>query len=364
MDADGGRRALESRQPDGRTIRKEWLKTAEDRLEIRDSQGRTVGHLVHPPRILDHRRVVFVESASRWLFWLAIPVAGLLSLVLAMLLSRQILKPVEELTAAARRMKDGDLKHRESRCARATRSGELAAVFNAMAAELSRLETVRRNMVHDVAHELRTPLTNIRCQLEAMLDRLREPTAEALASLHEELLHLSRLVDDLRQMAETDAGRLRLSPEDLDVASEIERMIRHLAPVEGDGRWDFSIDVPAELWVYADPVRFRQVMSNLLKNAMAHTPPGGRIMIRARRLEDCVELGVEDTGAGIASQDLPHVFDRFYRADASRSRATGGSGLGLAIVKQLVEAQGGQVSASSAPERGARFSLTLPAGAA
>jgi signal transduction histidine kinase len=238
--------------------------------------------------------------------------------------------------------------------------GELGSAFNSLAETLARNERLRRDLVNDVAHELRTPLTNIRCHVEAMLDGLAEPGPETLASLHEETLLLNRLLDDLRDISLAEAGQLQLSPGPCAVVPELERAVKlHLPAAESKGI-AIDLDAPADLpEVHADTSRLAQILRNLLSNAIRHTPAGGRIAVRARAEGTGVVIEVEDNGPGIAPEHLPHIFERFYRADASRDRQSGGAGLGLAIVKHLAEAQGGAVSAESVPGRGARFTVRL-----
>jgi signal transduction histidine kinase len=292
---------------------------------------------------------------------LAAAAAAAVALLVTAALARRLLGPIEALTEAARRMGSGDLAQRVE-----VRSedevGELARAFNAMADGLERLERLRRNLVSDVAHELRTPLTNLRCQLEALQDGLVEPGAEVVDSLHEEALLLQRLVEDLQELTLAEAGQLRLSVRPVEVRRELERALAALEAQVRAGGLGAGLEVqeglPAAL---ADPERLQQVLRNLLQNAVAHTPAGGRIELGARRAGAEVEVFVRDTGEGIAAEHLPNVFERFYRVDPARGRATGGAGLGLAIVRQLVRAQGGRVWAESRLGQGSSFFFSLPA---
>jgi signal transduction histidine kinase len=342
------------------------------RLLYGDS-GQAIGRIITLVDSLAPRREEkrFLYSVNRWL-WAAVLGAGLLALGSTFLLARRILRPVEELTSIARQMGRGDLSRRASVAAK-DEIGELARTFNGMADGLARIERLRRSMVEDVAHELRTPLTNIRCQLEAVQDGLAPPDRGLIDSLHEEVMALSLLVENLQDLALAEAGQLRLSPEPLSLPSEVERLLRSRPLPEGGAAAEIRTDLPPGLpAVLADPKRFRQILRNLLDNALTFTPAAGAITIGARVLPPpssatppvppMVEIGVADTGPGIAPEDLPFIFERFYRADPSRQRATGGAGLGLAIVKQLVEAQGGRIRVESAPGQGARFLFTLPQG--
>jgi signal transduction histidine kinase len=339
---------------------------------------------------LDPIEAGFIGAVNRALIW-SVVAAGIAALLLTLLLSRRILGPVEALTSAARGMERGDLSRRVQVASR-DEIGELARAFNAMADGLARQERLRRNMVTDIAHELRTPLTNIRGYLEALRDGVARPEPELLGSLHDEALLLNRLIDDLRDLALAEAGQLRLDPRPTALPEIVEQTLSVLRPALDEKQLTLDVELAPDLpELAADPERVGQVLRNLINNAVIHTPAGGWILLRAttatndpfdgvypeeRRAQgrqrpttsdrdlgalSFVVVTVCDNGTGIAPEHLPNVFERFYRADRSRARATGGAGLGLAIVKQLVEAHGGRVWAESAPGQGARFSFTLPA---
>lgn len=330
-------------------------------VPIADASGKTVGHFYVLPRDSSdpEARQDFAGAANRWLAF-AVAGAGLLSLVLIAALSRRLLGPIESLTDAARRMETGDRTVRVP-VDSVDELGRLARSFNSMADAIARQETLRRNLVHDVAHELRTPLTGIRAQLEALQDGLANPDGKTIDSLYEDARLLERLVDDLQELALAEAGQLALAPEFLPLADAAERAAAALQDRARGQRVAIGVSVPRDLAVRADRGRIGQVFSNLLVNALTHTPAGGRIEISARSVDGAIETEVADTGSGIEARHLPHVFDRFYRTDPSRTRATGGTGLGLAIVRQIVEAHGGTVRASSEPGRGTEIVFTLPA---
>lgn len=300
----------------------------------------------------------FVRSVNRWMVG-AVAAAGLLALIVMWLLSKRIVGPVEALTTAARRMERGDWGARVSVRTR-DEIGDLSHAFNSMADSLARNETLRRQLVSDVAHELRTPLTNLRAQLEAIEDGIVPADTAALRSLHEETLLLARLVEDLQELSLAEAGRLRLDLGPVAPHQALEAVASAFRAQAEARRIAIRLEAEETPPVLADSARLSQILGNLVGNAVAHTPDGGTVTLAARAGADSVRFEVRDTGEGIAPEHLPHVFDRFYRADASRTRATGGAGLGLAIVKHLVEAHGGTVSAAGEPGRGATITFTLP----
>ncbi|MFF2852750.1 ATP-binding protein [Streptomyces sp. NPDC058001] len=304
-------------------------------------------------------------------------IAGAAALVLALtvgasvLTGRRLVRPLHALTGAAQRMKDGE----DSAPVPVTADneiGRLATAFNDMAEHRARLERQRKVMVSDVAHELRTPLSNIRGWLEAAQDGIAEPDGPFVSSLLEEAVQLQHIIDDLQDLAEADAGALRLHPEPVRIDDLVGQVAAaHQAQAETAGV-TLTVSVPPadDLPVLTvDPVRLRQAIGNLVSNAVRHTPSGGEVTLRAVRDPEGdreqdgkgVVVEVRDTGEGIPEADLPYVFDRFWRAEKSRSRRTGGSGLGLAIVRKLTEAHGGAVRVSSEVGVGSVFSLRLPA---
>lgn len=299
------------------------------------------------------------ESMNRFL-----AVGGLLAiglaLVLTFLLSRRVTSPIQALALTAGQLGRGDLSER-AQVQEKGEIGELARAFNAMAANLEHAEQLRRDLVADVAHELRTPLSNIQGYLEAIRDRVMKPDAATIRTLSEEAALLSRLVDELQELSLAEAGELKLVYQAEDIGALIKQTVTPWESQATGKGISLSVDLPDRLpSVYIDWQRVSQVLHNLLENAVAHTGRGGEITVTAARKGDWVELGVSDTGEGIPAQDLPNIFERFYRVDKSRARATGGSGLGLTIAKRLVEAHGGKIEAQSTLGKGSRFFFTLP----
>ncbi len=320
--------------------------------------GRVVGILLVTPEQagLENR---FLDAVNRAVLW-AVVLVTLASLVAAALLSRQLVAPLRRLTAAVEAMAHGDLSQRV-----AVRSPdeirELGQAFNKMAADLERAESLRRQMTADIAHELRNPLSVIRGNLEAMLDGVYPPDAEHLTPIYEETMLLQRLVEDLRLLSLADAGQLRLARAEVDVESLLRSIADGAQAVAEDKGIALHVEVPSPPpTVYGDADRLRQVIGNLVSNALRYTPAGGSITLRTWADDGWTYISVADTGQGIAADDLPHVFDRFYRAGTARDRASGGSGLGLAIARALVEAHGGKIAVESAAGQGTTFTITLP----
>jgi two-component system sensor histidine kinase BaeS len=291
---------------------------------------------------------------------LALSVIVLGAGLVTVLVARRVLGPVHALRHAAEAMAAGKLDTRVA----ITGRDELAALgqaFNSMAGALSQQDRLKRDLTNDIAHELRTPLTDLRCHIEALQDAVVAVTPDTLSTLHAEVAHLQRLVEDLGDLARAEARQLQLTPEQVDAAALVQQLIRHATPRAASLGVTVEAIVPEHhVAVWADPGRLRQVLSNLLDNALVHTPPGGRVSISVHGGPPVVTIDVADTGPGIPAEHLPHVFDRFYRADPSRSRTTGGVGLGLAIARQMVEASGGTITAGSTPGAGTVFTIRWP----
>jgi signal transduction histidine kinase len=244
--------------------------------------------------------------------------------------------------------------------------GQLGSAFNQMAGALAHQQQLRRNLIADVAHELRTPLSVIQGNLEAMLDGVLPVNTDELASLHDETILLTRLVGDLRLLSIAEAGQLTLERNPLALEDLLQRAVEPLQRQATLAQVTITVQAESNLTlVYVDGDRIGQVLSNLLQNALRHTSTRGQICVTAAKGVNIgdkheVVVSVADTGSGISAEDLPFVFNRFYRGDKSRSRATGGTGIGLALAKQLVEAHGGRLWVDSVEGQGATFSFTLP----
>jgi signal transduction histidine kinase len=328
-------------------------------LAIRGDSGAAVGKVAFLDRLSDvgsSERAA--ASLHRWTMVVLISVAAA-GLILTLLVARAIAGPLEQLTATVRAVGAGD-RSRRARLDRRDEIGVLGAAFDDALDRLEHQEKLRQDLVSDVAHELRSPLHNLRGELEAAADGLRATDGALVHSLQEEVQHLSSLVADLEELALADAGRLRVTPVEVDVAQLVDRAMG-LCSIQADARRvRLDRELQPGLTLTADPERLVQVLRNLLENAIRHSREVGQVDVAASAGDGVVELRISDCGAGIAAADLPRVFDRFFRADDSRARATGGAGLGLAIVKQIVELHGGSVGVESEPGVRTTFTVTLP----
>jgi two-component system OmpR family sensor kinase len=296
--------------------------------------------------------------------WLAGLASAAAALVVGMLLTRQITHPVRELAQGTNRLAGGDFKSRVKIKSR-DEIGQLAASFNTMAASLERGEQSRRQLTADIAHELRTPLTVIEGTVDGILDGVFEPNREHLLSIKDQTRMLTRLISDLRDLSLAESGQLKLNRVSTDVSEMARRLAAGYEMQAAEKNLRLKVEAGAAVpEVMVDPLRIEQVISNLLTNAMRHTPAGGSININVSRDSNNLVISVADTGEGIKADDLPHIFERFYRSGSARARKDGGTGLGLAIVKQMVEAHGGRVWVESRPGSGSRFGFSIPLGGA
>jgi signal transduction histidine kinase len=308
-----------------------------------------------PPRIL------------QFIFTLIGPTAvisimlGILTLVIGMLLMRRMINPLSEVIAAAQSVSQGDLSARVPVGGRNDDLTALSIHFNHMADELERSDRQRRNMLADIAHELRTPITILRGRLEGILDGVYPADEAHIAPALEETYLLERLVEDLRLLALAEANQLWFELKSINLTELAETILGLFSAQAGERNVQLKLDAEANLPdVLVDPQRFQQVVGNLIDNALRYTPEGSAIDLTIRRKDNTVELTVADEGPGIPEGELEHIFDRFWRGEKSRARSTGGAGLGLSIARQLVEAQGGKITAHNRPERGFEVQISLP----
>ncbi len=302
---------------------------------------------------------MFIEAVHRYLLWAALAALAL-ALLLSFLMTRRVLRPLSQMTQISQELAAGNFNNRVE-VVSVDEVGQLGLAFNRMAESLEQLEQLRKNMVTDVAHELRTPLTNLRGYLEGLSDEVVPPSRETFQMLESEILRLVHLVDDLQQLTKAEAAQAFLQRSELSVVSLVEQL-RALFERRFQAKGiDLQVAIePANLTVNADLDKLLQALRNLLENAWRYSPAGGRVIVTGRQLKAAVEISIINSGDGISENDLPFIFERFFRADRSRSREQGGAGIGLSIVKQLIEAHGGCVGAESGDDQ-TRIWLQLPA---
>lgn len=291
---------------------------------------------------------MFVESVHRYLIWATLA-AMALAVALSFLLTKRVLGPLSLMADVTRRIAAGDYSETVPIRSR-DEVGQLAEAFNRMAKSLRALEDLRRNLLINVAHELRTPLTNIQGYIEGVLDGVVSASRETFELLLEEALRLVDLVESILRLAKADAARTDLHRTKV-CLNELLAQVLEAFRTRLQAR-NLTVDVriaPEDLVVYADPHKLSQVITNLVQNAVQYADAGGILRIESERVNDRVNVTFSNSGGELSEQDLPFIFERFYRGEKSRSRESGGAGLGLAIVKELVEAHNGRVGADLAP---------------
>ena len=327
----------------------------------------TIGY--YGPFFLNDQELSFINSLNVLLLWVA-AAAMALAVLIGFFSARRITVPLARVALATQQIARG---RRDVLINQKTKVRELdgiATAVNDLSRSLEEQESLRRRMTADMAHELRTPLSTLQSHLEALIDGIWQPDAPRLAGLHEEILRITRLVADLEKLAHLEAEESGVTRRATDVGALVHAIVRNhepqfrekgvvlrFAPTPKDGG-------TAAAMVDVDPDKLSQAVINLLSNALKYTPAGADVSVDVKARDQGIEIHVSDRGIGIDPKDLPRVFDRFFRADHSRSRATGGAGIGLSIAKAIVEAHGGTISAASVPGHGSEFVIALPAHAA
>jgi two-component system sensor histidine kinase BaeS len=324
--------------------------------------GETVGYVgVLPPRILsDIRQMRFVEEQKKAFALIAlamVAVAALLSVPLA----RQMVRRIRDLAEATHGLASGKFDIRVQ-SESSDELGQLARDFNTLATTLEKNEQARRQWVADISHELRTPLSVLRGEIEAMQDGVRTATPQAIGSLHGEVMKLGRLVNDLYELSLSDLGALAYRRTDTDLALVLfQALDLYRQEFAARGIALETAPPPGQaLPVFADPDRLHQLFANLLENSLKYTDPGGRLQVRIERRERRATVHLQDSGPGVPASEIGKLFDRLYRVEGSRSRATGGAGLGLAICRNIVEAHNGTIDAFPSPSGGLWVKVELP----
>jgi histidine kinase len=288
--------------------------------------------------------------------------ASFVAIIVSLLLTRRVIAPLRAMMNASQRVAQGRYEERVQ-VQSADELGQLATRFNQMAEKLEQVESMRRRLIGDVSHELRTPLTAIQGSMEGLMDGVLPATHETFQQIHAEANRLNRLVDDLQELSRVEAHAYELDLQPMDIAPMLQTIVKRFSPQLEARRISLHLNLPADIpRILADGDRALQVLTNLVTNAIQHSPVDGQVLVSASRVDDEVQFSVRDHGIGIPSEHLAHIFDRFYRVDKSRSRSSGGgSGIGLTIAKHFVEAMGGRIWAESDGEsKGSVFNFTLP----
>lgn len=284
------------------------------------------------------------------------------AIIVSLFVSRRVVTPIRQMMEASQRIAAGRYQERVE-VVGTDELGQLAHSFNQMAATLEQTETMRRDLIANVAHELRTPLASIKGYMEGMIDGVLPAEPDTYQQIYHEADRLQRLVNDLQELSRVEAGAFELKRRPLAVAELVQQTAARLRPQFEEKGVSLTLDIPSDLSiVQADKDRLDQVLLNLVGNALQYTPAGGTVTVTAKTQTSAgLLISIHDTGVGISPEHLPHLFNRFYRVDKSRSRAGGGSGIGLTIAKHLIEAHGGHLWAESAGEgQGSTFSVSLP----
>jgi two-component system sensor histidine kinase BaeS len=314
-------------------------------------RGKQIGRL--EVRFLSPRKEsLFIRRSNEFLIVSLIALGGI-ALVLSVIFSRKLTRPIKELTRAASGISEGDLRSRV-RPSSPDEIGDLSEAFNRMAEALMVQESLRKRLTANVAHELRTPISAVRGELEGMIDGLISPERENLQSLYAEIGRLRTILDGIEDLSQVEASTMSLRKQEVKLQPFLSAIVERYGRIFEDKGVSLELGCDESIAASADPDRLSQVMVNLLTNALKATGPGGHVRVDVQKSGDTIGIEVSDTGSGIKPEDLPFIFERFYRA------AEGGLGIGLTIVKELVEAHGGKVEVSSEPGRGSTFTVSLP----
>jgi two-component system, OmpR family, sensor histidine kinase BaeS len=310
-----------------------------------------------PYYFTDHD-LAFINALNRVLIWV-----GVFSLVFAfligVLMARRLSNPITKVTGAARMIANGYFGGRVTETSSTKEISQLTGTINNLAETLEKQEILRKRLTGDVAHELRTPLATLQSHMEAMIDGIWKPDTERLKSCHEEIMRISRMVGDLEKLAKYESENLVLNKTEFDVSELISHIVKNFETDFVNKNITLNFSAVKEI-IFADKDKISQVIVNLISNALKYTRETGSVEIEVLNEENTSKIGIRDTGSGISAEDLPLIFERFYRADRSRNRLTGGSGIGLTITKAIVEAHKGKIEVKSEVNKGTEFTVVLP----
>jgi len=311
------------------------------------------------PGLISPQDVAF-RSRVNAILLVSIISAVILAVVGSIIFSSMLTGPISQIISSTRKMSKGDLKVRVPNTGREDELGQLAVSVNRLGEWVENLENLRRQMTADVAHELRTPLATLQSYLEAIMDGVWEPTPERIAVCHNEVVRLSLLVKNIEKLSSYEKEAVQLNISEFDVGNMIKEIYDYFKLMFEEKGIEFKVNVKEVITYRGDRDKIKQAVINLLSNALKYTDKGDRVGVEIFKTDNMLNIQVEDTGQGISSEDLPFIFERFYRADKSRSRSDGGSGIGLSIVKAIVELHGGNIGVESEPGKGSKFRMDLP----
>jgi two-component system sensor histidine kinase BaeS len=300
------------------------------------------------------------KSTLNHSFFLSIVIALIFGFLVSILLSKQLSSPLIKITETANRMRNGDLEARSRVVSKTKEIDDLRTSINYLAETLQNQELLRKRLTSDMAHELRTPLTNLKSHVEALLDKVWEPTDEMLQSFYEEIQRLIKLVEGLNDIAKLEQTNLNLNKSRFNLSLELERILTSFEPLYNNSSLKISSNLDSNVEVLMDKDKLKQVMYNLLSNSLKYSKTNGEVLLTLKSDKHVINIEVKDNGIGISQKDLPFIFERFYRSDESRDKNTGGAGIGLTIAKAIVEAHSGTISISSTLGEGSTFVLEFP----
>lgn len=293
-------------------------------------------------------------------FFLSGFIALIFGLIVSLLLSKQISSPLTKITDTANRIRNGDLESRSTVASKTKEIDDLVVSINYLAQTLQKQELLRKRLTSDMAHELRTPLTNLKSHIEALLDKVWEPTEKILTSFYEEIERLIKLVEGLNNIAKLEQADLNLNKSRFNLSLELEKIITAFEPQYNSSNLKINSNLIPNVEVLMDKSKFTQVMYNLLSNSLNYSKINGEVLLTLKSENNSINIELKDNGIGISEKNLPFIFERFYRSDESRDKSTGGTGIGLTIVKAIVEAHNGTINVYSTLGEGSTFVLTFP----
>ena len=293
-------------------------------------------------------------------YFLSIFIALIFGLIVSIFLSKQISSPLIKITHTANRIRNGDLEARLKVISKTKEIDDLTTSINYLGETLQTQECLRKRLTSDMAHELRTPLTNLKTHVEALLDKVWEPTDEILTSFYEEIERLIKLIEGLNDISKLEQTNLILNKSNFNLSLELRKIVTYFEPLYANSNLKISSNLLSNVEVFMDKEKFTQVMYNLLSNSLKYLKENGEVLVTLKHENESVIIEVKDTGIGISEKDLPFIFERFYRSDESRNKNTGGSGIGLTITKAIVEGHNGTINVKSILHTGSTFVLTFP----